>query len=50
MDVKTAEISDWIRNLKGRDKKGNSVELAPKSRNHYRNSIVQLFNMARDHG
>jgi len=50
MEVKTAEISDWIRSLKGRDKKGNAVELAPKTRNHYRNSIVQLFNMARDHG
>jgi len=50
MEVKTAEISDWIRNLKGRDNKGNAVELAPKSRNHYRNSVVQLFNMARDHG
>jgi len=50
MDVKTTEISDWIRALKGRDKKGNAVELAPKSRNHYRNSVVQLFNMARDNG
>lgn len=50
MDVKTVEISDWIRKLKGRDKRGNAVELAPKTRNHYRNAIVQLFNMARDHG
>ena len=50
MEVKTSEISDWIRTLKGRDKKGNAVELAPKSRNHYRNSVVQLFNMARDNG
>lgn len=50
MNVKTAEISEWIRSLKGRDKKGNAMELAPKTRNHYRNSIVQLFNMARDHG
>ena len=50
MDVKTAAISEWIRALKGRDKKGNVVELAPKSRNHYRNSVVQLFNMARDNG
>lgn len=50
MEVKTAEISEWVRALKGRDKKGNTVELAPKSRNHYRNSVVQLFNMARDNG
>ncbi len=50
MDVKTAEISEWLRNLKGRTKTGKEVELAPKTRNHYRNSIVQLFNHARDHG
>ena len=50
MEVNTAEISEWIRKLKGRDKKGQAVDLAPKTRNHYRNSIVQLFNMARDHG
>ncbi len=50
MDVKTSEISDWVRTLKGRNKKGDEVELAPKSRNHYRNSVVQLFNMARDNG
>ena len=50
MDVKTSEISDWVRALKGRNKKGEAVELAPKSRNHYRNSVVQLFNMARDNG
>ena len=26
------------------------MELAPKTRNHYRNTVVQLFNHARDHG
>jgi len=50
MEVKTAAISEWLRNLKGHTKKGEEVELAPKTRNHYRNSIVQLFNYARDQG
>lgn len=50
MEVTTKEISDWLRVLKGRDKKGREVTLAPKSRNHYRNAVVQLFNHARDHG
>lgn len=50
MEVKTAAISEWLRNLKGHNKKGQEVDLAPKSRNHYRNSVVQLFNYARDHG
>ena len=50
MEVTTKEISDWLRKLKGSNKKGQAVELAPKSRNHYRNSVVQLFNHARDNG
>jgi integrase len=33
-----------------RDAKGNDFPLAPKTRNHYRNALVQLFNFARDHG
>lgn len=50
MEVTTKEISDWLRALKGSNSKGQTVDLAPKSRNHYRNSIVQLFNYARDQG
>jgi len=50
MEVTTKEISDWLRGLKGSNKRGEAVDLAPKSRNHYRNSVVQLFNHARDHG
>jgi len=50
MEVGTKEISDWLRALKGTSAKGQSVPLAPKSRNHHRNSIVQLFNYARDQG
>jgi integrase len=50
MEVTTKEISDWLRGLRGSNKRGEAVELAPKSRNHYRNSVVQLFNHARDHG
>lgn len=50
IEVKTAEISEWLRNLKGHTKTRKEVDLAPKTRNHYRNSIVQLFNHARDYG
>jgi len=50
MEVTTKEISYWLRGLRGSNKRGEAVELAPKSRNHYRNSVVQLFNHARDHG
>ena len=50
MEATTKEIPDWRRNLKGHNKRGQEVELAPKSRNHYRNSVVRLFNYARDHG
>ena len=50
MEVTTKEISDWLRSHKGTNAKGQSIDLAPKSRNHYRNSIVQLFNHARDQG
>lgn len=50
MEVTTKEIADWLRGLRGSNKRGEAVDLAPKSRNHYRNSVVQLFNHARDHG
>lgn len=50
MEVTTKEISDWLPGLRGRNKRGEAVELAPKSRNPYRNSVLHLFNHARDHG
>lgn len=50
MQVTTTQISDWLRNLKGSDRKGRAVEIAPKTRNHYRNAVVHLFNHARDYG
>lgn len=50
MEVRTKEISDWLRNLAGQDNDGKVFPFAPKTRNHYRNAVVQLFNHARDHG
>ena len=50
LEVHTKEVAEWLRNLKGKDKKGNEIEYAPKTRNHYRNAMVQMFNFARDHG
>jgi integrase len=49
-EVRTKEIADWLRALKGRNKRGEEVILSAKTRNHYRNSVVQLFNFSRDHG
>ena len=46
----TTAITEWLRNLKGEDSEGKELEFAPKTRNHYRNAVVQLFNFARDHG
>ncbi len=48
--VETKAISEWLRNLKGEDNEGKELVFAPKTRNHYRNAVVQLFNFARDHG
>ena len=50
MDVETKAVSEWLRNLKGEDRAGKDIVYAPKTRNHYRNSVVQLFNYARDQG
>ena len=50
LEMQTKEIAEWLRNLKGKDKKGKEIEYAPKTRNHYRNAMVQMFNFARDHG
>jgi integrase len=50
MEVTTKEISDWLRALKFKDNQGHEMELAPKTRNHYRNAVAQLFNHAKDHG
>lgn len=50
MDVETKAVSEWLRNLKGEDNAGKDIIYAPKTRNHYRNSVVQLFNYARDQG
>ena len=50
MAVETKAVSEWLRNLKGHDAAGREIEFAPKTRNHYRNAVVQLNNHARDNG
>jgi integrase len=50
MEVQTKQLTDWLRTVKGKNKKGDEVVLAPKTRNHYRNAVIQLFNFARDNG
>lgn len=49
-EVETKAISEWLRNLKGTDNDGKDIIFVPKTRNHYRNAVVQLFNYARDLG
>jgi integrase len=48
LQVTSTELQEWLRSLKKEDAKGNEYPLAPKTRNHYRNALVQLFNFARD--
>lgn len=48
--VSSKNVAEWLQGLRKEDRKGNKYPIAPKTRNHYRNAIVQLFNFARDHG
>jgi integrase len=50
LNVKTEDINQWLRKLKGKNAKGDVIDYAGKTRNHFRNSVVQLFNYARTHG
>lgn len=48
--VAAKDITEWLKNLQKVDRLGNNYPIAPKTRNHYRNAVVQLFNFARHHG
>ena len=54
IDVTSKQIDEWLRGLRSEAKhlKNNSetTEIAGKTRNNYRNAVVQLFNFARDNG
>lgn len=45
-NVTTRVIEEWLRNLRTKDKEA----LSPKSRNHYRDAVAQLFAYAKQHG
>jgi integrase len=53
-DISTKQIDEWLRGLRSESKhikkRDEVVEIAGKTRNHYRDSVVQLFNFARDAG
>lgn len=49
IQVNTKDIADWLRVLQGKTKSGKAVPIVAKTKNHYRNAIVQLFKFARDH-
>jgi len=46
-DITTAQIDNWLRDLRSRTKEKKGAEVTGKTRNNYRRSIVQLFNFAR---
>jgi integrase len=50
IDLKASAMVEWLRTLVKQDAKGKAFPLAPKTRNHYRNAIVQLFNFAQTNG
>lgn len=50
IELKTEQIDKWLRELRGKSKGGQPVDLAGKTRNHYRNTVVQLFNYAQTNG
>jgi integrase len=50
-DVSTEQIENWLRGLKSLAKGArHGGQLMGRSRNNYRNAIVELFNYARKHG
>jgi integrase len=49
-DITTKQISNWLHEVKGTNLSGEKMELGPKSKNHHRNAVAQLFNFARTHG
>jgi len=48
--VTTKQILFWLRNLSWVDSKEIARPMAAKSRNHYRNAVIQLLNFAREQG
>ncbi len=54
LDVTTKQIDEWLRDLRSDSKqlkKKNEVkEITGKTRNNYRNAVVQLFNFAKETG
>ena len=54
LDITSKQIDEWLRSLRSEAKhlkKGSeATEIAGKTRNNYRNAVVQLFNFARDNG
>lgn len=50
LDIRTEQITDWLRKLKGKGGGGKPIKIAAKTRNHYRDAVVTLFNFSRDNG
>ena len=54
LDITSKQIDEWLRSLRSESqylkKKKEIKEITGKTRNHYRNAVVQLFNYAKDNG
>jgi integrase len=50
LELRTTDVDKWLRGLSWVDQKDQVQSMSSKTRNHYRNAVVQLFNFARDHG
>jgi hypothetical protein len=49
-DVSGPQIDGWLRGLKSRTKTKKGQPIAGKTRNNYRNAVVELFNYAKRNG
>ena len=54
LDITSKQLDEWLRSLRSDSphlkKRMEIKEITGKTRNHYRNSVVQLFNFAKDNG
>lgn len=48
-EIRTKQIDDWLGNLKSLSRHGKGKEIRGRTRNNYRNAVVELFNYAQTH-
>jgi integrase len=48
-EVQTRPIDDWLGGLRSQSRHGQGKEISGRTRNNYRNAVVELFNYAQTH-